>query len=75
MKTLNDIRLFSFTEIKIMCNVINYYGSGQHPFADKDTLTGFSMSYTKACLNKLVKVIDSSNPDKRIAENLIARMS
>jgi hypothetical protein len=42
-------------EKSLLAAVINYEGTGEHPWADKDSLEQFAKSYTIKCLDKAIK--------------------
>jgi hypothetical protein len=37
----------------VRCFAINHFGDGQHPYADADTLAGFTAPYLRKCLRKM----------------------
>jgi hypothetical protein len=43
---------FTESERKFLCEIINRYGSGQHPIADEQTIDGFTISYVKDIINR-----------------------
>ena len=60
-------------EETILCNAINHFGSGDHPWASKKSLKGFRNTYAITCLNKMLKHVEDDGMKKRV-EDLINKM-
>lgn len=43
---------FNDAEKEIVAKAINYFGSGQHPWADESTLHDFAVAYAIVCMKE-----------------------
>jgi|TARA_Y100000782_G_C10020593_1_gene196820 hypothetical protein len=42
------------TNTELKCEVINHFGDGQHPWADKATIDMFANDYLLECIDKAI---------------------
>lgn len=52
MKSTLHFISFNQDQRELICSIINRFGSGQHPYADDNTFSGFTISYLKEILEK-----------------------
>ena len=59
------------TPDQLKCFAINYYGSGEHPMADKHTLSGFNSTYVKACIKKAIRLEKLDDEALAVAQEIL----
>jgi hypothetical protein len=57
----------------LMCQCINNYGSGDHPWADDQTLEFFEKNYALGCVALAYYSGNMSEKGKYVAETVIAK--
>ena len=67
MKNINELNL-NQEQKNIACVLINSFGTGEHPFADNNTIDNFTISYLKEIILNpdLIK-----SKEKQTTENLV----
>ena len=57
MSTVNSFYL-SEKQFKLLCSVINIFGSGQHPWADSSSIDDFQVDYVLRLIKKATKKVE-----------------
>jgi len=67
MGTLQDITLTK-EQREMLCSIINVFGTGEHPYADNDTLPNFTKEYIKGLLvtEKFIEAEQSLYGDSKV---------
>jgi len=60
--------LLTDDDVKLLCSMINQYGSGQHPFANGGTFGMFKFQYVKHCLD--LALMDFTTTNKELSNAL-----
>jgi len=66
VKCVKDVKscdLLTDSEVNLLCQIINDYGEGSHPWADADSFDGFAFDYVKYCLSSAIMDSNESNPN------------
>jgi hypothetical protein len=61
-------------QIGFLAAMINYYGCGQHPVADRDNISGFTDDYIKEVLTKALNDDNLSELGQQLATDIIGAL-